>query len=60
MKKLHSTTKLETKSVSIFIENLDGVHTHVRNGEKFKGKQIDCPLCINGSDFERSFGKIGA
>lgn len=55
-----STTKLETPTLSIFIQNENGTHTHSRNGETFCGKQEDCRLCANGSEFERLFGKIGA
>jgi len=51
---------LETKAFSISIRNEGGVHTHTRNGEQFKGKQRDCPLCASGSQFEKSVGPIGA
>lgn len=54
-----ATTRFETKSLSISISNDDGVHTHIRNGEKFRGKQKDCPLCANGSAFEKAMGTIG-
>jgi hypothetical protein len=50
----------ETKALSLTIKNEDGVHTHSRNGEKFRGKQADCPLCKTGSEFERKMGAIGA
>jgi hypothetical protein len=52
--------KFEMKSFSVSITNENGVHEHVRNGEKFRGSQKDCPLCANGSVFEKSFGSIGA
>lgn len=55
-----ATTKLETPSLSIFIENNNGIHVHVRNGERFQGKQAECPLCANGSQFEQAMGRIGA
>lgn len=51
--------KLETLSLSIFIENYKGVHTHKRNKESFKGEQKECPLCANGSEFEKAMGKAG-
>jgi hypothetical protein len=50
----------ETRELSISISNENGIHDHERNGEHFRGKQADCPLCENGSEFERSFGRIGA
>jgi hypothetical protein len=55
-----ATTTLQQKGLTIFLENRDGIHTHERNGEKFTGEQSACPLCENGSEFERSFGRIGA
>jgi hypothetical protein len=55
-----ATVKFETSSLSLYIQNDNGVHTHVRNGEQFSGKQKDCPLCANGSDFEKVMGRIGA
>ena len=54
------TTQLETNEVFISINNVDGVHVHIRNSEQFTGQQKDCPLCENGSEFEKSFGRIGA
>lgn len=54
-----ATMKSQMNSLSISITNEGGVHTHVRNDEKFRGKQKDCPLCANGSQFERGFGVIG-
>ena len=54
------SSSLETKSLSLRIENIHGIHLHVRNGEKFRGQQKDCPLCANGSEFEKAMGKIGA
>lgn len=59
IKKRVATTKIETPTLSILIENNDGIHTHERNGVKFKGKQKDCRLCAEGSDFERAMGAIG-
>jgi hypothetical protein len=55
-----ATSKLETKFLSISIRNEDGVHFHERNGEKFQGKQKECPLCASGSPFEQAMGGIGA
>jgi hypothetical protein len=55
-----ATTTLESKTTNIFIENKNGRHTHKRNGQEYSGKQVDCPLCLNGSEFERNFGRIGA
>jgi hypothetical protein len=48
------------KALSISIRNSKGVHTHERNGEFFQGKQSQCPLCENGSQFEKTMGGIGA
>lgn len=55
-----ATSTIKTESLSIFIRNEDGMHTHERNGERFYGNQEHCPLCASGSDFERSMGAIGA
>jgi hypothetical protein len=54
-----ATINWQTQSLSLSIRNEDGVHTHERNGEKFQGKQMECPLCANGSEFERKMGAIG-
>ncbi len=53
-------TTFEANEIFISIQNVDGVHTHIRNSEQFTGQQKDCPLCENGSEFEKSFGRIGA
>jgi len=55
-----ATISYEKIGLAVTIENEDGVHTHTRNGEHFKGKQQDCPLCANGSEFEKLIGRIGA
>ena len=54
-----ASAKWETNSLSISIKNEDGVHSHERNGEKFRGEQKDCPLCANGCEFEKAMGRIG-
>lgn len=60
MAKKNTVIKFETAKFALFIENKDGLHTHVRDGESFKGKQKACPLCANGGFFEKAMGKIGA
>jgi len=54
-----ATLTYEAKSYSMSIRNVDGVHEHKRNGEKFLGKQQDCPLCKTGSPLEKGLGAIG-
>lgn len=58
--KVTATLRIENASLSVFVQNVDGVHTHRRNGKRFVGNQQECPLCKNGSEFEKSLGKIGA
>lgn len=55
-----ATASLTTESLSVRIDNINGIHTHVRNGEKFTGKQSDCTLCATGSEFEKALGRLGA
>lgn len=52
-------TSVERNDLYLKIENIDGVHVHVRNAEKFRGNQKNCPLCKNGSQFEKAMGPIG-
>jgi hypothetical protein len=53
------TLGYQCKSFAMSIKNENGVHDHTRNGEHFRGKQKDCPLCKNGSAIEKSIGGIG-
>lgn len=55
-----ATVRYETHALAFSITNHNGVHHHVRNDERFRGKQKDCPLCKNGSEFEKTMGAIGA
>jgi hypothetical protein len=55
-----ATASYEVKGLALTISNENGVHTHTRNGEVFRGKQKACPLCANGSEFEKLMGTIAA
>jgi hypothetical protein len=54
-----ATGTVQTPTLSIYIANENGIHTHTRNSEQFSGKQQECPLCANGSAFEKALGGIG-
>ena len=54
-----AAVRWETDSLALIIKNEDGIHTHFRNGERFEGKQKDCPLCATGREFEKALSRIG-
>ena len=51
-----ATASYVTEALSISISNVNGLHVHERNGERFRGKQKDCKLCASGSDFGKKIG----
>ena len=56
-KKLIAAT-YEVACFSMEILNENGVHAHKRNGRTFRGRQANCPLCADGSSFEKAIAKI--